>query len=93
MTQFGDAELVFTRDFPQKSHIDIFSQTMRTGDHFCSGGSFELQQHITRPHLGALSRWRLDLISLTLLAQYRAHFEIAGLFEEQIHSLLIARKS
>ena len=83
--EFGDPELLFARDFPQKGNVDLFSETVCAGDHFSSRRRLELQQHVPRAHLGALARRRLDLIGLSLLAQYRANLEIAGLFEKQVH--------
>jgi hypothetical protein len=83
--QFGKAEFLGRRAFPEEVEIDLGGHFAGLPHHLHCRRLGELQQHILGLDLGALARRQLDLVGLALLGEHGAGADFAAFFEQQLH--------
>jgi len=83
--QLGETEFFLSRDFPQEVEIDIKNDRLGRIQQGLGLGLVELQQHVARLDLGALTARHLHLVGLARLRQDGADLEVARFLEKYVH--------
>ena len=86
--QFGETEFFLAGDFPQEVEIDIRGDALGRVQQRLRFGFLELQQHVARLHLGALTARHLHLVGFTGLRQHHADLEVARFLKKYVHIML-----